>query len=190
MDKLRLEGVGVGMGGGYRRLQPVSLPIVHTTDTSCTRFILPWIYPKGKYTLCAVVQDICTLVQWVGIPGKQSFMSREVWVERSVVGKYEQHKCEYSWRICTIVQHSEGPGPLTASIQISYFRRFWSKWSQWLENSLLFSNNGVNFENGVKNHILHDNPGQSCPAQPVSRWPTLFVSCGLMVKSENLSPCR
>ena len=24
------------------------------------------------------------------------------------------------------------------------------------ENSLLFSNNGVNFENGVKNHILHD----------------------------------
>ena len=125
-------GWGRDGGGDYRRLQPVSLPIVHTTDTSCTRFILPRIYPKGKYTLCAVVQDICTLVQWVGIPGKQSFMSREVWVERSVVGKYEQHKCEYSWRICTIVQHSEGPGPLTASIQISYFRRFWSKWSQWL----------------------------------------------------------
>ena len=59
-------------------------------------------------------------------------MSRKVRAERSVVGKYEQHKCEYSWRICTIVQHSEGPGPLTASIQIAYFRRFWSKWSQWL----------------------------------------------------------
>ena len=58
-------------------------------------------------------------------------MSRKVRAERSVVGKYEQHKCEYSWRICTIVQHSEGPGPLTASIQIAYFRRFWSKWSQW-----------------------------------------------------------
>ena len=117
-------GWGRDGGGDYRRLQPVSLPIVHTTDTSCTRFILPRIYPKGKYTLCAVVQDMCTLVQWVGIPGKQSFMSREVRAERSVVGKYEQHKCEYSWRICTIVQHSEGPGPLTASIQIAYFRRF------------------------------------------------------------------
>ena len=28
--------------------------------------------------------------------------------------------------------------------------------SMTFENSLLFSNNGVNFENGVKNHILHD----------------------------------
>ena len=62
--------------------------------------------------------------------------------------------------------------------------------SMTFENSLLFSNNRVNFENGVKNHILHDSPGQSCPAQPVSRWPTLFVFCGLMVKSENLSPRR
>ena len=42
----------------YYKMQPVSRPIVHTPDTSCTRLMLPAIDPKGKYTLCAVVRTV------------------------------------------------------------------------------------------------------------------------------------